>query len=101
MPLLTFLCAWPCSLFQLLAEARALQQMGVAISVAAGNLLAQEERVKHFRQRLELALEMLDLAVSTQDPLLRGLFAEINDRVKRYVPHVPSAVPDTDHAHCG
>ena len=70
-------------LFQLLSEARALQQMGVAIPSTADNLLAQEERVKQFRQHLELVLDMLDSAVADQDPLMDGLFTQINDGVKR------------------
>ena len=72
-----------CRLFQLLAEARALQQIGISIPSVANNLLAQEDRMKQFRQHLELVLEVLDSAVSQQDPLMDGLFTQINHGVKR------------------
>ena len=57
--------------------------MGVAFPNIAKDVLAQEERVKQFRQRLELVLGMLNSAVSQQDPLMDGLFTQINQGVKR------------------
>ena len=58
--------------------------MGVAIPNSVENLLEQEVRVKQFRQRLELVLETLNSALANQDPLMDGLFTEINHGVKRY-----------------
>ena len=70
---------------EILAEARALKQLGVPLPDAVTTLLSQERRIKQFHQLLQQTLNELYSAVSGIDPRLRKLFKNLVEMVTRCV----------------
>ena len=70
---------------EILAEAKALQQLGISLPGSVTTLLSQERRIKQFHQLLQQTLDELYTTVEGIDARMKPLFQPLVEMVTRFV----------------